>query len=90
MDLLCTKNRARDTLNNAACDTQKLTLLHTGAALAVSLVLTLLNLLLNRQIDTTGGLAGIGTRSVLELLQSVLSLGSSIAIPFWNWAFSLL
>ena len=54
MDLLCTKNRARDTLNNAACDTQKLTLLHTGAALAVSLVLTLLNLLLNRQIDATG------------------------------------
>lgn len=87
MDLLCTKNRARDTLSNAACDTQKLTLLHTGAALAVSLVLTLLHLLLSRQIDTTGGLAGIGTRSVLELLQSILSLGSTIALPFWELGF---
>ena len=87
MDLLCTKNRARETLSDAACDTQKLTLLHTGAALAVSFVLTLLHLLLSRQIDTTGGLSGIGTRSVLELLQSVLSLGSTIALPFWELGF---
>lgn len=87
MDLLSTKNRAQASLDAAACDTQKITLLHTGAALLVSLVMTVLNLILARQIDTTGGLAGIGTRSVLQGIQSVLSLGSSIALPFWELGF---
>lgn len=63
---------------------RKLVLLHTGAALGVSLLTTLLNLFLSRQIDATGGLAGMGLRSVLTTIQSVLELAGSLALPFWE------
>lgn len=87
MNLRSTTARAQASLSNAACDTQKITLLHSGAALLVSLVLTVLNLILSQQINSTGGLAGIGTRSILKVSQSLLSLGSTIALPFWELGF---
>lgn len=87
MDFRCTKDAAERSLSAASYDPKKLTLLHTGAALLLSLVLTVLNLVLAKGIDTTGGLAGIGTRSVLQVIQSVLSLFSTVALPFWELGF---
>ena len=59
-------------------------LLHTGVALGVSLAIAVLNLFLDRQIDTTGGLSGLGLRSILATAQSVLETLGNLALPFWE------
>lgn len=59
-------------------------LLHTGAVLLVSLLLTVADFLLNQQISATGGLSGMGLRSVLTTVQSVLRLAQLIILPFWQ------
>ncbi|MBO5317070.1 MAG: DUF975 family protein [Oscillospiraceae bacterium] len=73
--------------SQAAYPPRKLALLHTGAALLVSLVLTVLHYLLSRGIGTTGGLSGIGTRTVLTSLQTILQFAASLALPFWEVGF---
>lgn len=52
--------------------------------LGISLVLMLVDLLLSQQISSTGGLSGIGTRSVLATAQSALQLAQLAVIPFWQ------
>ena len=59
-------------------------LFHTGAVLLVSLLLTVADFLLNQQISTTGGLSGMGLRSVLTTIQSLLRLTQLIILPFWQ------
>ena len=66
---------------------RRLALLHTGIALTCSLVLTVISYLLSDQVASTGGLAGIGMRSVLQSAQSVLSLALTVAMPFWEFGF---
>ncbi len=76
--------RADRLLSQAPYSPKRLTLLHAGVALGISLLATVLNLFLSRQIDATGGLAGLGLRSVLSTIQSVLELAGSLALPFWE------
>ncbi len=59
-------------------------LFHTGAVLLVSLLLTVADFLLNQQISATGGLSGMGLRSVLTTIQSLLRLAQLIILPFWQ------
>lgn len=59
-------------------------LIHTGAMLLLSLLLTVADYLLNRQISTTGGLSGMGMRSVLTTVQSILRLAQAVILPFWQ------
>lgn len=59
-------------------------LIHTGAVLLVSLLFTVADFLLNQQIDATGGLSGMGLRSVLTTIQSLLRLVQLIILPFWQ------
>ena len=87
MPLQETRNDAIRSLNAANFSGKTLALIHTGAALALSLIITICNLVLAGYIDNTGGLAGIGTRSVLQAVQSVLSIGSSVCLPFWQIGF---
>ena len=74
---------AADEALTCAPDHRKLVLVSTGAVAVVSLLVSFLNLLLAEQIAGTGGLAGMGLRSVLSTVQSVLSMALSIALPFW-------
>lgn len=74
-------------LSSASYDPRRLTLIHTGVALICSLVLTVINYLLSQQVSGTGGLEGIGTRSILQSAQSVLSLIVTVGTPFWNFGF---
>ncbi len=71
-------------LQNAAYSPKKLVLLHTAVSLGVALLITVLNFILSRQIAGTGGLAGLGARSVLSTIQSVLEFASMVAMPFWE------
>lgn len=76
--------RAEAALQDAPKSPKKLMLLHTGVALGIALVISVLNLILSRQIDTTGGLAGLGLRSILETIQSLLEVLSNLGLPFWE------
>lgn len=87
MDMRFSGSAAATSLSRAAYDPKKLAAIHTGAALALSLVLTVLNFVINRGIDSTGGLANFGNRAVLSTLQSVLSLAGNLALPFWEVGF---
>ena len=78
------KAAAGESLAQASYDPKKLILIHTGCILVLSLILTLIDYLLEQQIGTTGGLSGMGTRSMLSTIQSVLRLAQSIALPFWQ------
>lgn len=75
--------QARQALSDAGRAPTKLVLLHTGVTLGVGLVLRILEYVLELGIAGTGGLSGIGTRTMLEFFQSVLSLVDSLVLPFW-------
>lgn len=81
------KRQAQRRLADASYNPSRLALIHTGIALACSLVLTVIHYLLSRQVSGTGGLEGIGTRSVLQSAQSILSLMLSVGMPFWEFGF---
>lgn len=68
-------------------NTRDLTILHTGVTIAASLVIMLLQLALARGIGNTGGLSGMGTRSILETGQMVLQWANTLLLPFWNLGF---
>ena len=87
MDIRSIRSSAADALAAAPGSPRRLVLVHTGASLAVLLVLTLINFILTRQIDTTVGLSGIGTRTVLQSIQSLLTIALSAALPFWELGF---
>ena len=80
------RERARRSLD-AVQNPKKVILLHTGATMLLSLLLMLVDYLLEQQIGTTGGLSGIGTRSILETARSVLQLVSGIVLPFWQMGY---
>lgn len=63
---------------------RKLALLWAGAAAAAGLLSSLFSFLLSTQIADTGGLDGMGLRSILSTAQSALALFTSIALPFWS------
>jgi uncharacterized membrane protein len=45
--------------------------------------------LLQNQIGSTGGLQGIGIRSLLETASTVLQIGSTALLPFWTMGYVL-
>lgn len=59
-------------------------LLHTGAMVLLSLLLTLADHLLDLQIATTGGLSGLGARAILSTVQYILRLLPIVLLPFWQ------
>ena len=63
---------------------KRIILIHTGVILLISLLLSIADFLLDRQIGTTGGLSGLDTRSLLITIQTVLRLTLTIALPFWQ------
>ena len=77
--------RAKERLQGT--NMRQLTVLHTGVTVAAALVITLLQYVLAEGIGNTGGLSGMGTRSVLETVQLVLQWANMILLPFWNLGF---
>lgn len=81
------RSRAAQALADAAVSPAKLALLHSGAAVALSLVLTVLNVILTEMISDTGGLSGMGMRSVLSTAKAMLGILSMVVMPFWELGF---
>ena len=84
LDNRALKQEAGRALSQATCDPKKLVLLHTGVTVLAGLVLTVISYLLQLRIDGTAGLGGIGTRSVLSTVQSMLTLAQVALLPFWQ------
>ncbi len=87
MDIQSLKANTRRSLENASYNPRKLALIHAGVSLAFSLILTVLQFVLERGIDSTGGLSGIGLRTVLSTAQMVLSTAGLLLLPFWEIGF---
>jgi len=86
------KNAASETLKKTACDPKRLVALHTAVMLVVSLAAWGLDLVLQNEIGNTGGLGGVGVRSVLETVQTILRQAQIIVMPIWQigWVFAVL
>lgn len=78
------KQASADALERAAYCPRRLVLLHTAVSLGISLLMTLLNFLLDSSIGDTGGLSGMQLRSVLTTAQETVQLAGSVALPFWQ------
>ena len=78
------KAEAAERLASASYDPKKLILIHSGVQVALALLLALVQYLLDRKIGDTGGLGGMGTRSVLETIQAVLTIAQMTAAVFWQ------
>lgn len=81
------KQEAAFALSQASYDPRKLVFIHSGVTLGVTLLLTVLNFVFARQIDMNGGISGLGVRTMLGTIQSVLQFVSRILIPFWQIGF---
>lgn len=84
LDNRALKQDAAKALLQANCDPKKLVLLHTGVTVLLGLALTVISYLLQLRIDSATGLGGIGTRSVLSTVQSMLTIAQMALLPFWQ------
>ncbi len=78
---------ARQALSGASREASRLILVYIGVISLISIALVSADYFLARQIDSTGGLDGIGIRTVLSTLRSVLRLFQTVALPFWNMGY---
>lgn len=82
------KEAADRALARAAYEPRKLMLVYTGATAVLMLLVTALNFILQSQIAGTGGLGGLGLRSMLETAAQVLQLGTNLIVPFWTMGYA--
>ena len=68
-------------------DSRAMAVFHTGITVAAALVITILQYVLSEGIGNTSGLSGLGTRSVLETIQTVLRWANMLLVPFWGLGF---
>lgn len=81
------KQQAHSALESASYDPKKLVLIHTAAASVVTLLTAALSFLIQDGISGTGGLGGIGLRTMLETVSSVLQNITNIVLPFWSFGY---
>lgn len=81
------KESVKRSLATAAYPPKKLAFLSSGISVAATLIFSLLGLYFSRQMDVTGGLAGMGQRALLSTIQWVLSVGVPFAGIFWSFGF---
>ena len=76
--------QANAKLREAYGNPKKIVLVHTAVALGCSLLVSAWLYLFDLWIANNGGLGGLGLRSVLTTLQSLLELVVMILLPFWQ------
>lgn len=78
---------AVELVNTPGSPARRLALISTGLVVVLNLAVSWLNLLLDEKIGTTGGLSGMGLRSGLETVQTLLSYFTTLFVPFWSAGF---
>lgn len=66
---------------------KRISAIHAGISAGVALAVTLLCYLLERGISQTGGLSGMGMRSILQTASTFLTGANTLLAPFWNLGF---
>lgn len=84
MDFRALKYEADQTLQRDIATPRRMVLIHTGLALALSLVLAVISYFLDHVVSADGGLSGLGTQAALATAQVVLQLASIVVVPFWQ------
>ena len=86
------RQEAARSLEESSVDYKKLISIHAGITLLAGLLLSALDYALEQMIGSTGGLSGVGLRSMLAAAQSVLQLAQTVALPFWQigWVAAIL
>ncbi len=75
--------QAHEALNRTQYSPKRLVMIHSGVTVGLGLAVSLLGYLLDLGIAQTGGLGGIGTRTILETIQSILQIAHTVLLPFW-------
>lgn len=88
MNISQLKQTAREKLSRGEYPPHRLALWYAGLAVGITLAITVINYLLTQKMDAAAGLAGIGTRTTLSFVQTLLMLGSAVAMPFWDLGFT--
>lgn len=78
---------ARHTLRSARRSPKRLIFIHAGIHCLVTVLVALLVFFLNKQIAKTGGLGGLGQRSLLTTVRTVLQLAQMVFLPFWSMGY---
>ena len=81
------KSAAAERLGQAAYSPRKLALLHTAISLGAAFLIALVDFYLSHQIESTGGLSGMGMRSMLGTVQTTLQYALQLVLPFWEMGF---
>ena len=74
-------------LEHTECDHKRLVMIYAGVTALVLALASGVTWWLQSQIGSTGGLQGIGMRSILETASTVLQIGSSALLPFWTMGY---
>ena len=72
-------------ISAASVPPRKLVLVHSLITAGAVLLAALVQLLLQNQIDNTGGLSGMDSRAVLSTVETLLSGAVRLAQPFWQF-----
>lgn len=83
------KVQASARLEPQRSNARRLVLIYTGMMVLLNLAASGLSLYLDSQIEGTGGLSGLSTRSILQTIQTVLQYGLMLFTPFWSAGFLL-
>ena len=78
------KETATARLSNTVYNPRRLAAIHIGVSLGATLLIAAVSFILEQKIGATGGLSGIGLRSVLTTAQSLLQLILTLLAPFWE------
>ena len=87
MDYGKLKMEAAQALGRENYPARKLALIHTGAALGLSLLLSLISFFLGEHADSSGGLGAMGMQAVVGTVQMTLPLIALTVSPFWQAGF---
>lgn len=78
------KAQARQCLEKDRWAYRKTVLFHSFVTMLTLVLVALADLALSQAVSHTGGLSGIGTRTILETAQTTLSAAVNILLPFWS------
>lgn len=84
------KDAAGCSLAQASDSPKKLLLLHLGVTFILSLLLSIVDSLLEQQIGAAGGLSGLGSRSLMTTVRMLLRLSQTVLLPFWQMGYLFL
>ncbi|MBQ9148343.1 MAG: DUF975 family protein [Oscillospiraceae bacterium] len=82
------KHNAAQALATAPGNPRRTVLIYVGASSLLSLLISAISMYLDSQIDKTGGLSNMGSRAILETIQSILPIISLVITLCWNLGYT--